>query len=495
MMKRFLAALFLCLACCLPALAEDDLFDRAAGLWVWDPESGDAPLGGGVYFRVDGSALLYDAAEITPQDGVRRLTLRNEGTWEVSGDTLLLIADERVQTFTVERHEWNEEGDWPYGYTGLLVNGYDGQGVYMSGDIDYLGINVESVIPEGVRTFIRAFHPDDVFEDYAELANVPGGPMAFALIHDGERRMLQGLRWTGSKWETVLDVVLGIPQLQSARASVSTGLGGGRYSGLWESEAYNHLYPDGPVLGVWTDNGEYEEEGVTYVFTDGDFHLVQYRFSPNCQVDIVGDELVFFNISWGLEGRARADIPTRITSVNFYSLPKHVQDVRISGTDEPALPISDEPNALVKQNVTLRKNQKYPVYMGPGKRYGRLADGKAMVSTNGWVQVFGEYDEYLLIQYAVSADRYRFGWITDDALPKGATVPELPFVFGDFVTTEAGLDLTDDPLNSHTPLLTFEEWDAMERLAYLGDGYAYVRVTRNGKTWWGFVYAWPLGHG
>jgi hypothetical protein len=154
----------------------------------------------------------------------------------------------------------------------------------------------------------------------------------------------------------------------------------------------------------------------------------------------------------------------------------------------------DRQEFLVKQDVQL-KDGRYAVYMGPGKSYGRAAGGKAAVSTNGWVQVFGEYNDYLLIQYAVSADRYRFGWITDDALPEGVSVPELPFVFGDFVTTEAELDLTDDPLNSHNALVTIPEGAAIEYLAQLGEGYSYVRVTLNGRTWWGFVSTWPLGHG
>ena len=55
--------------------------------------------------------------------------------------------------------------------------------------------------------------------------------------------------------------------------------------------------------------------------------------------------------------------------------------------------------------------------------------------------------------------------------------------------------LTDDPLNSRMPLATPGGEDRIEYLAQLGEHYSFVRATVEGKTWWGFVYTWTLGHG
>ena len=71
----------------------------------------------------------------------------------------------------------------------------------------------------------------------------------------------------------------------------------------------------------------------------------------------------------------------------------------------------------------------------------------------------------------------------------------LPFVFGDIVSGDKGLPLTDDPLNSRIPLVTLPLSADIEYLAQLGEDFSYVRVENGGRTWWGFVYTWPLGHG
>ncbi|MFR5785697.1 MAG: hypothetical protein ACLUHE_00155 [Christensenellales bacterium] len=38
---------------------------------------------------------------------------------------------------------------------------------------------------------------------------------------------------------------------------------------------------------------------------------------------------------------------------------------------------------------------------GRGRDYPRAGNGKAAVGTNGWVQVFGQYEGWLLIQYHI----------------------------------------------------------------------------------------------
>ena len=267
-----------------------------------------------------------------------------------------------------------------------------------------------------------------------------------------------------------------------------------------QCQAPKQTFGSGAKVGVWTSNGETYGERVEFVWEGDGFYLHHYGDSPGNMIDLAGDDLIFYNIGWGYEGRVYCPFSRSIYAVDFYQLPRRISDVRIMGEAEPPLPESvfvplmNRQEFLVKQDVKL-KSGKYPVYMGPGKEYGRAANGKASVSTNGWVQVFGEYEGWLLIHYAVSAEQYRFGWITADALSAGQKISALPLVFGDFTNADWKAPLTDDPLNSHNELVTIPAGTAIEYLAQLGEGYSYVRVVVDGKTWWGFVSTWPLGHG
>lgn len=98
-------------------------------------------------------------------------------------------------------------------------------------------------------------------------------------------------------------------------------------------------------------------------------------------------------------------------------------------------------------------DQSRKVYLGPGNNYWRAGKGKATVSTNDWVQVFGQYKGWLLIQYHIDVNQYRIGWINDDVLPAGTTVPELKiddYWAEDMPEEEITADcaLTDDPMGA-----------------------------------------------
>lgn len=355
-------------------------------------------------------------------------------------------------------------------------------------------------------TLLRAWYTVDAVEDFAELADVDGAPMRFILFRSEGTRCL-GIYYpdpTGA-WRIWNTFSAAIPQIDLPNVWLSiepAGVGSYDEAGsLWYQEKkFDYVYPAGPKVGVWTSNGETYEERVEFVWENDSFYLHHYGDSPGNMIDLAGDDLVFYNIGWGYEGRVFCPFSRNIYDIDFYALPRRISDVRIMGEEEPSLPectwvpLMDRQEFLVKQDVQL-KDGRYAVYMGPGKSYGRAADGKAAVSTNGWVQVFGEYNGYLLIQYAVSAEQYRFGWITDDALARGEKAASLQLAFGDYTSADRAEPLTDDPLNSHNALVTIPEGAAIEYLAQLGEGYSYVRVTLNGRTWWGFVSTWPLGHG
>lgn len=154
--------------------------------------------------------------------------------------------------------------------------------------------------------------------------------------------------------------------------------------------------------------------------------------------------------------------------LNVETLPTTLEEARAKLTQPPEIPTG----GLTAKNVKFTSGKKYAVYSGPGKDYLRAADGKAAVSTNDWIQVFGTADGWALIQYDLSSDQMRFGYIDEDALPAGAGVNELAFAPVDAYTTRR-VGLTDDPLNQQLPLLTLPEGAWVTWLATMGE-WAYV---------------------
>ena len=124
---------------------------------------------------------------------------------------------------------------------------------------------------------------------------------------------------------------------------------------------------------------------------------------------------------------------------------------------------TSEPKARVIPELTAKpgkfpKNQRYEVYEGPRQEHRRAGSGKAVVSTNGEILVYGTCLGRMMIEYELSEGRHRIGWIATDQLPESALagVPELAFFDGgdpeDYtygvVTGSTGL--YDDPLHSRS---------------------------------------------
>lgn len=125
------------------------------------------------------------------------------------------------------------------------------------------------------------------------------------------------------------------------------------------------------------------------------------------------------------------------------------------------------------------KNQRYEVYEGPRTEHRRAGSGKAVVSTNGEILVYGTWMGRMMIEYAIDKEQRRIGWIDTDQLPASALagVPELPFPDGGdpeaytrgVVTGNAIMN--DDPLNSRTGRGALLQGTSVHVLAELGDYY------------------------
>ncbi len=353
-------------------------------------------------------------------------------------------------------------------------------------------------VPDEVLEHIESWDPGARLLDYRAL---PGGEYAFALIDHGSLRELLGFREENGRLVNWLDTDRAIPQSNlSARFFYS--LPGDEYDVLYPGGETRTLRSDGLNIGVYTTDGESMIEYVSYEYREDGFLLTEYR--RGACVNVIGDELVFFDVGSGYETTVRCYLPRDIRFTDFSALPGLPDEARLDpakipaeGTVPEGTPFEgyDPAHALLARNVSFTPEERFFVYAGPGKQYGRAANGKAAVSTNGWIQVFGEYDGWLMIQYAVGDTRWRIGWITKNALPQGVSVPPLNLIADDVYTLSGPWALTDDPLCSRAKLCTLPGDASVSLLAWLGDDWAYVRTRYRGKTWWGFLPAALLGHG
>lgn len=91
-----------------------------------------------------------------------------------------------------------------------------------------------------------------------------------------------------------------------------------------------------------------------------------------------------------------------------------------------------------------------------------------------------------MIQYDISSERYRIGYIKAAALPKKASVKELDWgnACEAYMTTSA--DVTDDPLGSQTVIAHLDSDDRLVWLGTMGE-WAYVEFRQDGEKLRGFV--------
>ena len=244
----------------------------------------------------------------------------------------------------------------------------------------------------------------------------------------------------------------------------------------------------GEGFSMMFTRADYEEQHDNCLFfsvnKSGQFHLklacVDYGWE---QVMVSSDSLAYY-FEGTYEGTAYGTLETNLRYFSYAAFPKTLKEAKEKLTNPPAIPTGE----LTAQKIKFSGGQKFPVYSGPGAEYERAANGKAAVSTNDWIQVFGSEKGYILIQYAISASQMRFGWIDQSALPKNTTVGPLSFAYEDAVIT-ANTFLTDDPLNSQTRVRTLTAGQSgVKRLAAMGN-WVYVEISGQGQAVRGFVPA------
>ena len=139
------------------------------------------------------------------------------------------------------------------------------------------------------------------------------------------------------------------------------------------------------------------------------------------------------------------------------------------------------------------KGKIYEVFRGPGREYGRSANGMASVSTNDTVWVYGFQGDWMLISYAISGGHTRYGWISTAGLPASMLeyCPELIFP-GDegtehvYVTVRKDAHMVDVLDSDRDVIYPLQVGDSIHCLAEM-NGWVLVEIYDRGDPFRGFV--------
>lgn len=100
-------------------------------------------------------------------------------------------------------------------------------------------------------------------------------------------------------------------------------------------------------------------------------------------------------------------------------------------------------------------DQIFTVYSAPTSAAYVEANGKAKVSTNDWILVYGKESDYYLIQYSINETAMRYGYIPSSSL---AYLNMGKFIWANQeATVKKKTNLINDPCGSKTKIRSLQE--------------------------------------
>ena len=346
------------------------------------------------------------------------------------------------------------------------------------------GADIRAELPGEIQSFFsQSTFNGYTIERYAAEAfeNTIGGSFYFAVASKGSAHTLYGFEKKNGKWEywlksnTVLPQLTGEYQIYNAK-------------GMNETLTDKLITEDQLCLVLILPGMDYYEHYVSFrVDKNGQWRLhsvYSYALEEGKYTEamVYSDHIAYYDEE-RLIGNAWGVVETNLRYCSAAAFPATYTEAKNVLSNPPDIPYSSELSAT---KINFTGGQKFPVYSGPGTNYERAAAGKAMVSTNDWIQVFGRENGYILIQYDLSSDQMRFGYIEESALPKSANVSLLALDYED-ATITGDTFLTDDPLKSQTHVRSIAKGQqGIQWLAKMGS-WVYVEVTGSGTPIRGFV--------
>lgn len=338
---------------------------------------------------------------------------------------------------------------------------------------------------------IRAFFSSSAFNGYIidELAteifdNTIGGSFAFVAASKDNRHTLYGFEQKNGQWQYWLKNSAILPNADQTYILANC-------KGQMDIDTEKVYQTDSLQIILLSDTKDYYVHSHIFSVNEyGQWHmksissnLLAEKTATNAWVE--KDRILYYQEELGKNTTVWGVVETNLRYCDIRAFPPTVKAARESLSTPPAIPGS---STLSAQNIKFTGGQKFPVYSGPGTKYERAAGGKASVSTNDWIQVFGKENDYILIQYDITADQMRFGYIEEKVLPRNTHVSTLEFDFDEAVITQSTF-LTDDPLNSQTLVCSIQAGqNGIRWLASMGN-WIYAEVQGNGKPIRGFIPA------
>ena len=227
------------------------------------------------------------------------------------------------------------------------------------------------------------------------------------------------------------------------------------------------------IKGVWrvTTVKNYDKMFEASVNTDKIIYYDLYQSGDYLLTDMDSDKT------------ARGTFDNRFAGFDITDFPKTYKEAREKLTNPPVTPT----DFYTPVNLSLRAGEKYDVFAAPGRDSYRAANGKAVMSTNDWVQIFGEEDGWLLVQYDLSRDRMRFGYIDASALPRDTEVQTLRWYNLPEQSVKHDVHVTDDPLYSGVGIHDLKAGAHVKVLSSFGMWYYIETTNYYGETLRGFI--------
>lgn len=326
-------------------------------------------------------------------------------------------------------------------------------------------------LPEGIRAYFSA----SSFDGYTispnaavQIDHTAAGSYFFAVAQKDGHNVLHGFRWKDGSWLHTLRTDSAIPQGEGFFQL--NHLHGQQYMVFFDSPIFME-----DTLAITFIRADYEEQADSAVWFEanksGAWKVTWALFDYCWSGAQVSDDAVTYYLDEGsTKTTVKGVVERDLRYFSWNAFPKNLNDAKAKLSAPPAIPTGE----LTAQRIKFVGGQKYEVYSGPGAHYLRGGNGKAAVSTNDWIQVFGRENGYILIQYDITSDHLRFGYIPEAALPKKASVGNLNLEYADAVLT-APTFLTDDPLKSQTPLQFLAAGQNVKWLSTMGD-WVYVEI-------------------
>ena len=274
-------------------------------------------------------------------------------------------------------------------------------------------------------------------QDWTELE--PQGYFFAVLQNEQGHNMVKVFRQEGGQWKPYLETDKAVPQGKKLLDVYVLAEGSQHDFNGVELPVHAPVVVIGQANAENQEEAEYDERWVEFALTGDAWLLTCYEDFDACAVRVMDDRLIYFSswlAGWDYLGTVEGAIQRDLRYMSLSAIPMSVKEARRKLTQAPAIPAGD----MTAQSIRFTGGQKYAVYSGPGENYLRGGNGKALVSTNDWIQVFGRENGWILIQYAIEKGHMRFGWIPETALPKGAQVVDARFDFYDNNITPHTLD-------------------------------------------------------